>query len=208
MPVEYRTETAGSRGFLRGNGIEQNTIGGGVITLQRRQIGCRFDGKSLHHLQSEFLLDGAQPRRGFPAVQLQYVRLQHLDDVSERRIVGIDREGDLYGTALYMLSKVARGLKTQMSRRRREEHESNHVGAGIQRDVERLGRGQAANFDDQGHGSMHGWGGDRRRKSDALGARSTTSRPACLACWPHISRPATGRKGAAGRPAGASPRPG
>src|SRR5258707_15602674 len=63
-----------------------------------------------------------------------------------------------------MLSKVARGLETQMARRRREEHESNHVGAGIQRDVECLGRGQAANFHDQGHGSKHGWGGDKRRK--------------------------------------------
>ena len=30
--------------------------------------------------------------------------------------------------------------------------------AGVQRDAERLARGQAANFDDQGHGSTHGLG--------------------------------------------------
>ena len=102
-------------------------------------------------------------------MQLQYVGLQHLDDVSERRIVGIDRECDFYGTALYMFSKIPRGLETQMPRRRRKEHKSHHVGAGIQRDVERLGRGQAANFNDQGHGSKHGWGGDRRQKKMRLG---------------------------------------
>src|SRR6202022_4498906 len=50
-----------------------------------------------------------------------------------------------------------------MSRRRRKEHESHHVRAGIQRDVERLARGQAANFDEQGHVSRHGLG--RRRQA-------------------------------------------
>ena len=39
-----------------------------------------------------------------------------------------------------------------MPRRRRKEHEAHHVGAGLQRGVERLARGQAANFDEQGHG--------------------------------------------------------
>src|SRR5260370_25326438 len=97
VPLEYRAETAGSRGLLRGPRIEQNTIGDGSIEGQRRQIDRRLDGKSLHHLQSEFLLDVAQPRYGFPAVQLQYVRLPRLDDVGERRIGGIDRERDLYG---------------------------------------------------------------------------------------------------------------
>ena len=48
---------------------------------------------------------------------------------------------------------IARGLKIKMPRRRRKEHEAHHVRAGIQRDVERLARGQAANFDDQGHGA-------------------------------------------------------
>ena len=50
------------------------------------------------------------------------------------------------------MPEVARGLKREMARRRRKEHEPDHVRAGIQRDVERLARGQAANLDDQGHG--------------------------------------------------------
>ena len=94
-----------------------------------------------------------------------------------------------------------------MPRRRRKEHEPDHVRAGLQRDVERLARGQAANFDDQGHVSRHGFGQRRSRKSDAIGAGSTTSRPACLARWPHTSRSACGaREGAADRTArGAAP---
>src|ERR1019366_4136868 len=51
-----------------------------------------------------------------------------------------------------------------MPRRWRKEHKSHHVRAGIQRDVERLARGQAANFDDQGHVSRYGLG--RRRQTE------------------------------------------
>ena len=53
-----------------------------------------------------------------------------------------------------------------MPGRRRKEHEPHHVRAGIQRDVERLARGQAANFDDQGHVSGHGlgWRQDAERR--------------------------------------------
>ena len=53
---------------------------------------------------------------------------------------------------LDLLAEVARRLEAEMPRRRRKEHEPHHVRAGLQRDVERLARGQAANFDDQGHG--------------------------------------------------------
>ena len=56
------------------------------------------------------------------------------------------------GAALGLLAELARGLEAEMPRRRRKEHEAHHVRAGLQRDVERLARGQAANFDDQGHG--------------------------------------------------------
>src|SRR5438105_3446772 len=49
--------------------------------------------------------------------------------------------------------------------RGRKEHEPHHIRAGIQRDVERLARGQAANFDDQGHVQGTGWS----RKSDTIG---------------------------------------
>src|SRR5258708_39185240 len=98
-----------------------------------------------------------------------------------------------------MLSEVARDLEAEMPRRRRKKYKSHQIRAGIQRDVERLARGQAANFDDQGHGS--GLGSGRRqkpKKAVAISTRSTTARPACLAHWAHKSRPAAGRQGAAG----------
>ena len=50
--------------------------------------------------------------------------------------------------------RVARASQSDMPRRRRKEHEPDHVGAGLQRRVERLARGQAANLDEQGHGSL------------------------------------------------------
>jgi len=86
------------------------------------------------------------------AVQLQQIGLQGFNNTFQRRIVGIDRERHLQRTLLYRLAEVARRLKGKMARRRRKEHEPDHVRASIQRDVERLARGQAANLDDQGHG--------------------------------------------------------
>src|SRR5204862_4520053 len=56
------------------------------------------------------------------------------------------------GTSLDLSAKVARGLEREMPRRRRKEDESHHVRAGVERDVERLARGQAADFDEQRHG--------------------------------------------------------
>ena len=91
-------------------------------------------------------------------MQLQDIRLQRFDDVGKRGVVGINREGNFYGAALDPAAKLACHFKAQMPRRRRKEHEPDHVGAGLQRDVKRLARGQAANFDEQGHVSRHGFG--------------------------------------------------
>ena len=85
-------------------------------------------------------------------MQLQEIRPQGLDDVFQRRVVGIDRQRHLGGAALGLPAEFARGLEAEMARRRGKEHEAHHVGARLERYVERLARGQAANFDEQGHG--------------------------------------------------------
>ena len=46
---------------------------------------------------------------------------------------------------------VARRLEADMPRRRRKEHEADQVGAGVERDVDRVRRHQAANLDLYGH---------------------------------------------------------
>jgi hypothetical protein len=43
-----------------------------------------------------------------------------------------------------------RRREVEVPRRRREEHEADHVGAGMERDVERFRRTQAADLDDEG----------------------------------------------------------
>ena len=131
-------------------------VGDRGITGQGREVGWRLDRDRLHHLQSKFLLDVTYPRHGFLAVQLQDVRLQRIDDIAERRVVGIDRKCYFYGTALGLPAEFTGLFETEMPGRRGEEHKAHHVRAGLQRDVERLARRQAANFDDQGHGSKHG----------------------------------------------------
>ena len=138
MPVECRAEPAGPGGSLGRAGVEQDAIGHRGIAGQRQQIGRGFDRHRLHHRQSEGLLDVAQPRHGFPAVKLQNIRPQGLDDVGERRVVGIDRERHLDGAASGPLAEIARGLKADMTGRGRKEHESNHVGAGLQRGIQGL----------------------------------------------------------------------
>src|SRR5262249_15640379 len=85
------------------------------------------------------------------AVQLKRVGPERLDDRGERRIVGIDRERDLLGTALHARAKLTGDFVAQVPRRRRKEHEADHIRALIQRHVECLRRAQPAYFDDQTH---------------------------------------------------------
>ena len=80
-----------------------------------------------------FALMSRTPRDGFLAVQLQEIRPQRLDDVFERRVVGIDRQRHLGGAALGLPAEFARGLEAEMARRRRKEHEAHHVGARLER---------------------------------------------------------------------------
>src|SRR3954466_4406208 len=75
-----------------------------------------------------------------------------------------------------------------MSRRRRGGQKAHPVGTRLERRFERLGRGQAADFDEQGH-VLDGYGlkangGPRvrgRKTGFSVAAASTTSRAACLA---------------------------
>ena len=74
-------------------------------------------------------------------VQLKDIGLQRIDDAGKRSVVGIDRQSDLHGPPVDRSTELARGLKREVTRRGRKKHEPHHVGAGIQRRVERLARG-------------------------------------------------------------------
>jgi hypothetical protein len=147
MPVEYGPEAARTRRPLGRTGIEQDAVGGPCIIGQGREIGRALDRQRLHHLAAEPPLDLGKARHGLMAVQLQNVGLQRRDDAFERRVVGVHGQRDLDRALLHMLAQLARGLQREVARRRRKEHEADHVGAGLERSVERLPRGQATDFD-------------------------------------------------------------
>ena len=46
--------------------------------------------------------------------------MQHVDDIGERRVVGIDRERDLLGAAFHAAAELARRMKRDVARGRRE----------------------------------------------------------------------------------------
>ena len=67
-------------------------------------------------------------------------------------VVGVDRERDLLRPAAHARAERARGLDSRDCAARAERTRSRPVGAGVERHVERLGRRQAADFDQNGHG--------------------------------------------------------
>ena len=73
-------------------------------------------------------------------MQLEHIRLQRLDDVRERGVVGVNRERDFCRAALCLQAELTRTRETQMAGRWPKEHETSHVRASIQRSLERLGR--------------------------------------------------------------------
>ena len=163
-----------------------------VTDVKRAQHA--LDRQRLHHLAPEFALDLREPRRRLVAVQLQDVGLQRFDDALECRIIGIDGQRRLDRALADLPTQFPRYIKREMTRRRGEEHEAYHVGARLQRRRERLGRRQAADFDEQGHDfgawlSIQDYFRRVRRRSigpDAApapaGAGSTTLRRACRGC--------------------------
>ena len=76
-------------------------------------------------------------------------------------VVGVDGKRHLLRPPAHALAERARRREADMARRRRKEHEADHVGAGIERHLERLGRLQAADFDKRRH--MCGGSTARRR---------------------------------------------
>ena len=66
----------------------------------------------------------------------------------KQRIVGIDRERDLAALCLCTrLAQRARGRERHIARAGRKEHEADHVGARLERGIERLGGRKPADFD-------------------------------------------------------------
>ena len=133
-----------SRGARASNSSRSATLD---VERDRAEIGFRLDRQRLHHRQAEALRDRADARGRLLAVKLEQVGLQHVDDAGQQRVVGIDRERDLLGAVFHAAAEVARRVQRHIARARREEHEADHVGAGIERGIERVGRGQAADFD-------------------------------------------------------------
>ena len=83
-----------------------------------------------------------------PDLLLQPWQLR-LDDCGERCVVGIDRERDLAGAALYARPERPRGLVAEVAGRRRKEYEADEIRARLERNVERLFRAQPADFDEE-----------------------------------------------------------
>lgn len=80
-------------------------------------------------------------------MKLEHVGFQRLNELAEIRVVGVDRQRDLLGAALHPLAERTRLLEAEMARRRREEHEADHVGSCRERRIQRLGGLQTADFD-------------------------------------------------------------
>ena len=199
VPVEALAEPAGTRRLARRPGVEYQPVGGMGVEPDRREVGAGLDRNCLHHRQPEQAAHGGDALRRLASVQLQHIGLERLDAGRQPVVVGIDRQRHLLGPAVHALAQQPRRLEADVPRRRRKEHEADKVGAGIERDVDRVGRHQAANLDLDGHFRAFGCqrGGSSAAQRFCL---LRHSRPAGAAATP----PAAGCEAAArGRPTAA-----
>ena len=150
-PVERTAEPAGPRGVARRTRIEEQPVGDLVVEPDRREIGALGNRQRLHHRQSKVRPHRRHALGRLLAVKLQQVGLERLDRRCKLFIAGVDRQRDLLRPAAHALAKGASGMGSDVTRRRRKEHETHHIGARLQRHVERLGGFQAADFDLNGH---------------------------------------------------------
>ena len=92
-----------------------------------------------------------QPSPAAMALAKELIAIKGAAAIFEPVVVGIDRERDLLGTLAYTSSQHSRCCKTEVAGRGREEHEPDHVSAGLDRHIERLGSRQAADFYEKAH---------------------------------------------------------
>ena len=77
-----------------------------------------------------------------------------VDDAVQRVVVCVDAERDDLRPSLRLPSQNARGRPVDMARAFGKKYEPDHVRAGLERGVERHGRGKAADFDDGRHRAL------------------------------------------------------
>ena len=118
----------------------------------RRQIGCASRPAAPSSPAARSASAPTHAFRRLLAVQLQHVGLERLDDLRASSASSASTESATFSARpCTRAPRAARGLEAEIARRRRKEHEADHVGAGIERGVEGLGGLQAADFDQKGH---------------------------------------------------------
>src|SRR5271156_236394 len=150
-PVERLAEAARSRRFARRARVEQQAVGDRHIVGDGRQVGLRLDGDRLHHQQAIAFLQCRDARWRLLAVKLEQIWLQRFNDRIEQRIVGVDRKRYLLRAAAHAFSERPRRIKRNVARRRRKENKADHVGAGVECDLERFRRRKTADFYNERH---------------------------------------------------------
>ena len=201
MPVEHRAEAAGTRGVLRRAGIEQDAVGDRRIAGQRRRDRPRFRPRSPSSPASPnfCLMSRSRATVSLPC----NCRISGCS--ASTILASVASSASTVSATLTARPLACLPSSRAVSRLRCRGEGGKNTNPTMsapasQRDVERLARGQAANFDDQGHGSGHGLGRRQgRNRRIRSGAGSTTSRPACLARQPHTAARRRGAEGAADR---------
>jgi len=140
MPIKSIAEPAWAGGVAWRARIKQQPIDHSSVMTDTLKVRPYRNWQSLHDWQAEHSLHRLNLRDGFCAVQLQNVRPQSLDDGLQKRCIGINGERHFLRAIAHLASERTRHVEFQMPRRWRKKHESHHVGAGIQRRIQCLGR--------------------------------------------------------------------
>ena len=149
MPVKGLPESTGTSRVLCSFSIEQYPVVSprtklGSLPIWPQSVVSEFVEVALflnregpNNRQIESRLDRLDTFRRFNSVKLYKIRLKRIDDLREQLVVGIDGQGDFFCSTLYASAQSACGLEWDVSRRRRKEHKADHIGVGIESDIER-----------------------------------------------------------------------
>src|SRR5262249_32857455 len=102
--------------------------------------------------QSKALAHRCSALRRLAAVKLQQVGLKRVDACRELIVSGVNGKRDLLRPSSHALAKRARSLDADVTGRGRKEHETDEIGAGLERHIEGRGGLEAADLDQNRHG--------------------------------------------------------
>ena len=131
--------------------IEQQHVGDVVVAADQIQISSLANADRLDHLDAKAGADSCDALGSFGPVQLKECGVKRRDRRRKRGVIRIDGQQHFRGAGADPRAEARGLIERHMARTSVEDHKADHIGAGLERRIDRVFGLEAAYFDESAH---------------------------------------------------------